>query len=333
MSRPLRIEFPDAWYHVMNRGRRGADIFSGPDDFEYFIHLLLQSVELWDVRVSSYCLMSNHYHLLIQTPLGNLSRFMRHLNGVYTQYYNRSHDCDGALFRGRYKSILVEEDSYLLELVRYIHRNPLRAGIVEAIENYTWCSHPGYLSSAKKWDWLHKDFILNMLTSDRKNRLKSYRKFIDLEDSEKITDIFDMLKFPVILGRDDFIDWVKTTFFEDKVHEQIPDSEQLAPEAERIRTGVCQYYGVGSVSLMRSRRGVSNEPRNVAIYMTRLLRKDGLLTISSSFGMRGYSSASSVIERVSKQLSADKEFRRRISEIKQLIVSQKESSGDLTLRF
>ena len=141
MSRPLRIEYPGAWYHVMNRGRRGERIFRSPKDYEVFIGLLQEAVELWDVRISAYCLMSNHYHLLIQTPQGNISRSMRHINGVYTQRYNRIHKCDGQLFRGRYKSILVEQDSYLLELVRYIHRNPVRAGMVEKLSEYLWSSH------------------------------------------------------------------------------------------------------------------------------------------------------------------------------------------------
>jgi len=124
MSRPLRIEFPGAWYHIMNRGRRYEDIFSGPKDYQAFVELLKDSSSAWNLRVAAYCLMPNHYHLLVQSPYGNISRCMRHLNGVYTQSYNRRHKCDGPLFRGRYKSILVSADNYLLQLVRYIHNNP-----------------------------------------------------------------------------------------------------------------------------------------------------------------------------------------------------------------
>jgi len=122
MSRPLRIQYPDAWYHVMNRGRRGDEIFTEAKDYTAFIDLLKEIVDDYNVKVSAYCLMSNHYHLLVQTPDANISRAMRHLNGVYTQRYNRIHHCDGQLFRGRYKAIVVEADSYLLELLRYIHR-------------------------------------------------------------------------------------------------------------------------------------------------------------------------------------------------------------------
>ena len=141
MSRPLRIQYPGAWYHVMNRGRRGEMIFEGKEDYWSFVDLLQELSDVFNVNVAAYCLMSKHYHLLVQTPDANLSRSMRHLNGVYTQRYNRRHGYDGQLFRGRYKSIVVESDSYALELVRYIHRNPLEAGIVDALQKYLWISH------------------------------------------------------------------------------------------------------------------------------------------------------------------------------------------------
>ena len=150
MSRPLRIMYPDAWYHVMNRGRRGERIFESKEDYELFLWVMLEAVELFSLRVSAYCLMPNHYHLLVQTPDANLDRCMRHINGVYTQRFNSAHGLDGNLFRGRYKSIMVSEDSYLLQLVRYIHRNPVRAGMVERVEDYKWSSHKGYINNTKK---------------------------------------------------------------------------------------------------------------------------------------------------------------------------------------
>ena len=131
MSRPLRIEYPGAWYHVMNRGRRSESIFSDKHDYLMFIDLLIEISEMCNVNIAAYCLMANHYHILLQTPDGNISRCMRHLNSVYTQRYNRTHGLDGQLFRGRYKSILVCNDSHLLQLVRYIHKNPVKAGIVK----------------------------------------------------------------------------------------------------------------------------------------------------------------------------------------------------------
>lgn len=192
MSRPLRIEYEGAWYHVMNRGRRSERIFEDRKDYLRFIDLLKDATESWDVRISAFCLMANHYHLLLHTPRGNLSRCMRHINGVYTQRFNRSKGLDGQLFRGRFKSILVDGDNYLLQLVRYIHRNPVRAGVVGHPEEYPWSSHKGFLSSAKKWEWLHKDYILSILSADEGGRLRAYRGFLAEEDSEQIREVFGL---------------------------------------------------------------------------------------------------------------------------------------------
>lgn len=322
MSRPLRIEYPDAWYHIMNRGRRGEEIFSKPSDYKTFIELLKEAADLWNIRISAYCLMSNHYHLLIQTPQGNISRCMRHINGVYTQRYNRSHRCDGQLFRGRYKSILVEQDSYLLELVRYIHRNPLRAGMVDNLAQYAWSSHQGYVSRARKWDWLYTDFIFSMLSPDKRKRKQVYHDFMAKDESEEILEVYGKKKLPSILGSEEFICWAKENFFDKKMHHQIPDSSQLAPELSEIKKAVCRLYGMKEKDLLQAKRGSLNEPRNVAIYLSRMLRRDSLMMISESFNMAGYSSASSAIERVRKKLPADRKLQKRIAEIKQNIFNK-----------
>jgi len=122
---------------------------------------------LWKVRIAAYCLMSNHYHLLVQTPEANLSRYMRHINGLYTQYFNRTYKSDGQLFRGRYKSIVIDGDSYLLELVRYIHHNPLNAGLAKRLEDYSWSSHRAYISKGNEGKWMHNDFVLSILEENK----------------------------------------------------------------------------------------------------------------------------------------------------------------------
>ena len=134
MARPLRIEYPGAWYHVMNRRGRRRFIFNTDDQRHYFLALLGEVYTRYQAEMHAYCLMDNHYHLLIRTPEANLQRVMRHVNGLYTQYFNRTESKDGALFRGRYKAILVDADTHWLELSRYIHRNPLEAQITRLIE-------------------------------------------------------------------------------------------------------------------------------------------------------------------------------------------------------
>jgi len=128
MSRPLRIQFDGAVYHLMNRGTARQITFVDDDDYRAFQNTLGEAHRLWGIEVFSYCLMRNHYHLCLRTPKGNLSRVMRHVDGLYTQRFNRSHKRDGSLFRGRYKAILVNEDQYLAQVVRYIHLNPVHGG-------------------------------------------------------------------------------------------------------------------------------------------------------------------------------------------------------------
>ena len=319
MARPLRIEYPDAWYHVMNHGRRGERVFLEDRDYHAYIEVLVESVELWNVRITAYCLMPNHYHLLVQTPNANLSRCMRHINGIYTQRFNRSHQCDGQLFRGRYKSILVDADNYLLQLMRYIHRNPLRGGMVEKLDSYKWSSHQGYISNSKKWDWLHKEFALSLLSDDKRHQLRLYEEFVAGEDAKEITGIFEKRKLPSILGSQGFINWARGRFFEKKRHIEIPDSKSLAPGGEEIRQFVCRVYQVSEQDLLKSRRGRSNEARNVAIYLTRQLRGEGLDAICREYGLKKHSSASSAIERVRIQILKDRSFRNRLEELRRSI--------------
>ncbi|UCG66506.1 MAG: transposase [Deltaproteobacteria bacterium] len=315
MSRPLRIQYPDAWYHVMNRGRRGDEVFIEAKDYLSFIDLLKEIVEDYNVKVSAYCLMPNHYHLLVQTPDSNISRAMRHLNGVYTQRYNRTHHCDGQLFRGRYKAILVEADSYLLELLRYIHRNPLEANLVDNLQKYNWSSHKGYLSKAKKWDWLYRSFALSLFSNDHTKSIKLYKQFVSQEVPDEINKILGRRKLPPVLGSKKFIDKVKNLFFSDKSHEEIPEAKILAPDPDRILGAVSNLYNVGMDDLVRSRRGYFNEPRNVAIYLTRRLRGDTLKVVGEVFGINKNSTVSSSVDRVKYEMTRDKGIRLRVEEL------------------
>ena len=323
MSRPLRIQYPDAWYHVMNRGRRGDEIFTDVKDYRAFIDLLKEIVDDYNVKVSAYCVMSNHYHLLVQTPDSNISRAMRHLNGVYTQRYNRIHHCDGQLFRGRYKAILVEADSYLLEVLRYIHRNPLEATLVDNLHNYNWSSHKGYLSNAKKWDWLYKGFPLSLFSKDHAESIILYKQFVTQEIPDEINKLLGRRKLPPVLGSEKFIDKVKDLFFSDKSHEEIPEATILAPDPEEIIGAVARFYKAAMDDLVSSRRGYFNEPRNVAIYLTRRLRGDSLKLVGEVFGVNKNSTVSSCIERVNYEMRRDKGIRLRVEKlIKTLTNSQ-----------
>ncbi len=161
MARPLRIEYPGAYYHVMNRGLSGRHIFTQDQDRKVFFDLIGNISGMWKVEVNAYCLMDNHYHLLLETPQGGLSRAMRHLDGIYTQKFNRSHRRDGPLFRGRYKAILIDVEEYFLSVARYIHHNPGKAGVVSNMDRYRWSSHQGYLDRKKGQEWLNTEELLS----------------------------------------------------------------------------------------------------------------------------------------------------------------------------
>ena len=317
MARPLRIEYPGAWYHVMNRGRRAEEIFNDKRDYQMFVNLLKETSEMWNIWIVGYCLMPNHYHILIKTPDANISRSMRHLNGVYTQRFNSRHQYDGQLFRGRYKSILVSGDIYLLQLLRYIHRNPLKSGLVDNLKDYTWSSHKGYLSVAKKWDWLHKKYIFSMLTKQRKEWLKKYRQFMSVEEDDDTVKILESKKGPSFLGPKSFTDWVKGKYYDRKSREDIPQFKELAPERELIIRTVCKYYHVPEEDLLKTRRGLFNEPRNAAIFLLRKLRRDTLRQIGEEFQIKKYSSVSSAIERMKVRISKDRKMTKRLKELSQ----------------
>ena len=316
MARPLRIQYPDAWYHVMNRGRRAEAVFLGKKDYIRFLDLLKETVDMWKLRVSAYCLMKNHYHLLVQTPDANLSRCMRHIDGVYTQRFNRAHHQDGQLFRGRYKSILIDADSYLLELTRYIHRNPIEAGIVKRMEQYPWTSHSGYLSDSKKGEWLHKDFVLSMFSDNRRLAIKRYKEFVSSDLPDEINDILSRKKLPSTLGSERFIEWVKKTFSAEKRHLEVPHSKSLAPDVKRIKEAVCRSYNVKESVLMEARRGITNEPRNVAVYLMRNLRGDSLEQIGREFMIGKYSTVSNVIERTKAHILRNRKLKKRLENLK-----------------
>lgn len=304
----------------MNHARRGCHLYNDATDYQLFIDLLRDTAGLFNVRIAAFCLMPNHYHLLVQTPRANLSRNMRHINGIYTQKYNIRHSCDGTLFRGRYKSILIEADSYLLQLVRYIHNNPIKAGLVKRVEQYLWSSHKGYLTNEKKWDWLYKDFVLAIIAPSPDSRIKAYRHYMAQDEDDKLVSVFQRPYLPSILGEESYISGIKERFFKKKRDRQVPDSKNLAPEIDDILVQVCNNYNVNQDELRRVRRGMINEPRDVAIYLIRILRAEPLMRIGPFFNLNHYSSVSSAVMRIKKRERLDRILRDRLRKIQKNIM-------------
>jgi len=179
MSRPLRIEYPNAVYHITSRGNARDDIYLSDDDREAFLETLSIVVERFNWICHAYCLMSNHYHLMIETPNGNISRGMRHLNGVYTQQFNRLHHRVGHVFQGRFKSILIEKDAHLLELCRYIVQNPVAANMVHDVADWKWSSYLATASMIPKLGFLTTDWVLAQFSNQTQTYIEFVRKVSD----------------------------------------------------------------------------------------------------------------------------------------------------------
>ncbi len=203
MSRPLRLEFPGALYHVTSRGDRREPIYDDDEDKVLFYDVLEEVYVRYRWRIHAYCLMDNHYHLLIETPDANLAQGMRHLNGVYTQRYNSKQRRVGHVFQGRYKAILVQKDSYLLELSRYIVLNPVRARMVRAAKDWPWSSYRATVGQVDIPEWLYVDWLLSVYSKVRIEAIRQYKQFV--AEGKGQPSPWEQLKNQVYLGNEHFV--------------------------------------------------------------------------------------------------------------------------------
>lgn len=226
MARQLRIEYPGALYHVTSRGNGRCSIYAADDDRESFLKILHLVVERYRWRCHAYCLMDNHYHLMIETPEGNLSKGMRHLNGVYTQSYNRRHGLVGHLFQGRFKAILVEKDSYLLQLCRYIVQNPVAAHLTKTAEEWPWSSYRATAGFIPAPDFLTVDWLLQQFAEKKVEAQAGYRNFVNqglADDSPWLS-----LVGRIFLGREDFVAQQQSRLGDVKEEMEIPKGVRFA---------------------------------------------------------------------------------------------------------
>ena len=220
MARPLRIEFPGAIYHVTSRGNAKQTIFIDDEDKERFFDMLSMVVERFNWRCHAYCLMENHYHLLIETLHANLSKGMRQLNGVYTQGFNQRYRRIGHLFQGRYKAILVEKDNHLLSLCRYVVLNPMRVGLVKRPEQWRWSSYKATIGLAKRPAFLTVDWILSQFDGRKRVSMEKYRRFV-MEGVDKESP-WETLRGQIFWGTDEFIQQLRGLLDEKGNIEEVP---------------------------------------------------------------------------------------------------------------
>jgi len=221
------VEFPGAVYHITSRGNAQADIFLDDTDREMFLYTLAGVIGRFGWVCHAYCLMDNHYHLVIETPGANLCLGMRQLNGVYTQRFNRSHQRAGHIFQGRFKSILVERDAYLMELCRYVVLNPVRANMVEDVRLWAWSSYCATVGLIGSPAWLNDDWLLSQFGQQRRRSMERYAQFV--EEGLSRASIWDELSQQVYLGGDDFIDQIKSEITGRNDLSEVPGAQWKQP--------------------------------------------------------------------------------------------------------
>jgi len=228
MARPLRIEYTGAVYHITNRGNDKKAVFKDDRDRETFLKILAHVNKRYHWLCHAYCLMDNHYHLMIETPDGNLSLGMRQLNGVFTQARNKRHNKTGHLFQGRYKAILIQKDTHLLEVCRYVVLNPVRAKMVERPQDWKWSSFRATAGEEPPLPCLTKDWILGQFSRTRAKAEKEYRQFVKWGIDKET--IWNEVKGQAILGEDDFVHSLADHL---KKHKDIPEIAKSQRYANR----------------------------------------------------------------------------------------------------
>ena len=283
MSRPLRIEYAGAVYHITSRGNEKKAVYKDDVDREIFLDTLSRVIKRYNWICHAYCLMNNHYHLIIETPDGNLSMGMRQLNGVYTQAFNKRHKRVGHLFQGRYKAILIQKDSHLLEVCRYVVLNPVRARVVERPEMWKWSSYQATSGREKPHSCLTTEWILGQFGTTKRIAVKAYQKFVQAGIRQE--SIWKAVRAQSILGEEEFTTTLKDYLRGTRDIAELPKTQRFAdrPRLEKIfSVNILQDIGTRNEKIREAVQRYGYRQREVADYLdmhftsiSRILREKG----------------------------------------------------------
>mgnify|MGYP001606169110 CR=1 FL=1 len=316
MGRPLRIEYAGALYHVTSRGNERRKIFRDNTDRITFIEILKDYHDRFGVLIHSYVLMDNHYHLILETPRGNLLKVMHGINSRYTVYFNRRHKRSGHLFQGRYKAIIVDKDAYLIPLSRYVHLNSVKAGMAERPEDYKWSSYNGYIGKQKENDWIDYSWVLSKFAQNKKRAWQKYKEYTEEGLAVKIESPFKNLLGQVVLGGEDFREKIKGYLQGGQISQEIIEIKRFEKKAspEDIIEAVAKTFGVEEKDV-KSKGKRENISRSVAIYV--IQRYSGIRNedIGRMFGGVHYIAVSKASARLREKMAGDKKLSKLVSEI------------------
>ena len=305
MGRPLRIEYPGAHYHVTSRGNERKDVFKSQKDREQFLSYLESAVSRYEAVIHAYCLMSNHYHLLLETPSGNLSKIMQHINGAYTSYFNVKRKRSGHLFQGRYKAIVIEADEYAQELSRYMHLNPVRAKMVAKPEEYRWSSYLDYIGARKRPEWLDISLILNYFGKGEECFVK-YRIFVEALLDSEYDSPFNGVVASTILGSESFVC---------DLAEKHVDGKQGDRELPAARKLTAKPSLQAILEAVKDISASSRIEKNASIFLCHKYSGAGLKEIGEMFGTKE-SAVSQASRRFMRVMECDKELKKQIEKVR-----------------
>jgi putative transposase len=306
MGRPLRIEFSGAFYHVTSRGNEKRQIFLSEKDFRKFLDVLSELPARFAVEIHGFALLGNHYHLLLQTARPNLGMAMQYLNTSYAVYFNRMHKRVGHLLQGRYKAFLIEKNSYLLTVSRYIHLNPVKAHLVDRPEEHFWSSYRNYIGRGKRHSWVTCSMVLGQMSPDPSQAKKLYRKFV--EDGLYLDENpFDSLKAGLVLGSEAFLEDLKRKCAVSK-QPDVPQSKLFTdtPGLDHVLKVVSRYFQIDKDKIIHSYKQ-DNCARRACLYLLRTLTDLSSAEIGKKFHI-SYTAVSKATSRFRQEVKRDRKL-------------------------
>ena len=323
MTRPLRLEFPGAFYHIVNRGNAQGKIFLNDRDREKFLEYLGDGADRFSLKVHAYCLMENHYHLILETPEANISRALQWLNVSYAVYFNKKRNRTGHLFQGRFKALIINADEYLQILSRYIHLNPLRAKTVKQPGDYRWSSYNAFIGNVEIPEWLETTYVLSTFHKTRRQAINLYKKFCEDVDPELLENPSQNAVQGFILGNTNFVKSIQEKLLLSNADEkEMPQFRKLKlrPTVENIIEEVSKEFLCQAADIIRAGKK-GNTAREAAIYLSCYYTGLPGKEIGNYYGQISGARVAMILKKIKAKIDGDKHFRTKIQKIEKQIVN------------